>query len=515
MGIQISAIGRTAGTVPLLLAEKRRRDRLLFVVILVTMLSLTPLLIIAGVTIGISPLLGGLVALVVATAVVRWPVVGFYAIAGCVVLIEQFPLPDAFVTGELNVFYWPPALEGLIERPIGFFFIFIFLVFICHRLVTRQRILRGGKLLLPFLFYLICVAIGVLHGLTSGGSLKIIVIEVRPFWYLFLSYLLAYNLVRHKNQVRTFFWIVILGAFVKSLQGVYIYLVILHGKIDSQHAIMSHEESFFFVAVILLLMLFCLHLCYRPQLCAVLLVMPCLLIALVANQRRTDYIALAVGVVVSWIIIFWIKPQARKSLIIGVLACVLLSVGYIIAFSHSTGAFAAPARGVVSLFTPDPSDTVAADSNLYRSIENYDLIYTALQNPLLGWGFGKKFLQPVVLPDISAVDANYDYIPHNTIYWVWMRLGIIGFFALWCLLGSIIVRGCLIARRLRNPYLQLVAMYTVAATFMEIIVAFADYQLFFYRNVIYLGLLAGILMRLPALDEKKEVPAHEPTHGIP
>ena len=41
-------------------------------------------------------------------------------------------------------------------------------------------------------------------------------------------------------------------------------------------------------------------------------------------------------------------------------------------------------------------------------------------------------------------------------------------------------------------------------TVMEIIVAYADYQLFFYRNVIYIGLLAGILMRLPDLDKPVE-----------
>src|SRR5436305_411441 len=85
---------------------------------------------------------------------------------------------------------------------------------------------RRGKLFLPFLFFLLCVAGGIVHGLTSGGNLKIIVVEVRPFWYLFLSYLLAYNLVRHRDHVRLLFWLVIMSAGIKSLEGVYIYLVV-------------------------------------------------------------------------------------------------------------------------------------------------------------------------------------------------------------------------------------------------------------------------------------------------
>ena len=76
-------------------------------------------------------------------------------------------------------------------------------------------------------------------------------------------------------------------------------------------------------------------------------------------------------------------------------------------------------------------------------------------------------------------------------------------------------------RQLRDPYLQVVAIYVVAVTFMEVVVAFADYQLFFFRNVIYLGLLCGILMRLLAMDQQeqpksKEVfETDESTHSLP
>lgn len=70
-----------------------------------------------------------------------------------------------------------------------------------------------------------------------------------------------------------------------------------------------------------------------------------------------------------------------------------------------------------------------------------------------------------------------------------------------------------------DPYFQVVAIYVVAVTFIEVTVAFADYQLFYYRNVIYLGLLCGILAKLPILDQQaqqtsKEVPTNESTHGV-
>ncbi len=333
-----------------------------------------------------------------------------------------------------------------------------------------------------------------------GVIFQILVEEVRSFWYLFLGYLLAYNLVRKKQHVRLIVWLVILCAGIKALQGVYIYIFVIHGDLAANHQIMAHEESYFWVSVLLLMMLFSLHSKYRPQFFAALAILPFLLLSLIANNRRADFVALLVGLVVAWLLIFIVKKHARKSLLAVLLVTTLLGSTYVAAFSNGTGGFSEPARAVVSVFRPDPTD---AASNLYRDIEDYDLKYTVKLNPM-GLGFGKPFLQPILLPDLSSLDPVYNYIPHNTIYWVWMRLGPIGYLALWYLFGAIIVRGSIIARQLKDNYLQLIAIYIVAMFVMEIIVAFADYQLSFYRNVIYIGILAGVLMRLPKIDEEVE-----------
>ena len=486
--------------------EQKRGDTFLFMIIAAIVICLTPVLMLIGMYIGFSYMIGGIVVLAILAFVARWPVIAFFLVAVSALVVEQDPssLSGSF-SYTLYVFYWPTSFAGLIERPIGFFILFAFIVLICHRFVTRQKLMLGGELFLPFLLFMLCVVFGVVHGITGGGDFKTIVVEVRPFWYLFLSYVLAYNLVSRKEHVRLFFWFVILGAGVKSLQGVYIYYIVLHASLLGHHEIMAHEESFFFVALILLVILFSLHYSYRPQLITALCILPFTVIAMIANQRRADYVALLVGLAVVWVLVFVVKPHARKSLVATLLIFAILVGGYTAAFYNSGGGFSEPARAVVSIFHPDPTE---AASNLYRDIEDYDLKYTVLKNPL-GLGFGKPFLQPILLPDILTLDQYYLYVPHNTIYWVWMRLGPIGYLAFWYLIGAIIVRGCLIARRLRDRYLQLVAIYIVGVTFMEVIVAFADYQLYFYRNVIYLGLLAGILLKLPAFDKKEDAPAHE------
>jgi hypothetical protein len=442
-----------------------------------------------------------------AVAFLRWPVLGLYLVAACAFVIEQQPLPTPIGTDHFYIFYWPPQMEGFIERPIGLLMLLTLFIGIFHRLVKRQPLLQGGALIGPFSLYMLCVGAAIVYGLASGGNVKIVMLQLRPFWYTFLSYILAYNFVTRKSHIRNFFWLIIISVGFKALQGLYVYLIVYRGDLQGHQTIMSHEESFFYAGLILLLVIFSLYYRYRPQLVACLCVAPAVLIALVANQRRADYIALLAGIICAWVVVFLLKPKARRALLTGMIICGSLVTAYVLAFSSSQAPYASPARAIIGAIDPSQGDTRYASSSLYRDYENYDLQYTAKQYPL-GRGFGKVFLQPKSLvslyPDIRADDPIYNYVPHNTIYWIWVDMGPIGFFALWFLIGSIVIRGCFIARQLKDPYLQVVAIYIVAMTVMEVLVAFADYQLFFYRNVIDLGLLAGLLVKLPLLDKEQK-----------
>src|SRR5579875_1848764 len=183
-----------------------------FWVALMLGLLVLPLLMLAGVSVGFSIVVALLTALAAGLMIMRWPVSGLFLCLACVLLIEQNPLQIHIGTDQLNIFYWPPNMAGMIERPIGFLMLFTLFMSICHRLAKRRPALEGGPLLWPFILFLVCVAIGVLHGLTTGGDLKITVLEVRPLWYLFLSYLLAYNLISQLRHVRLFLWFAIFGA---------------------------------------------------------------------------------------------------------------------------------------------------------------------------------------------------------------------------------------------------------------------------------------------------------------
>ncbi|MGO8948454.1 MAG: O-antigen ligase family protein [Ktedonobacterales bacterium] len=477
-----------------------RQSQTAYLFLLISTLVFTPLLILAGASQGYGQVLVALAVLVI-LALVPWkPILSVYLLVICAVMIEQEPLTGTPIgTDRLYIFYWPTNLQGLPERPIGFFILAVLAIIVVSRLLLRRRPLYGGKLFYPFVFFLGCVAMGVLHGLGSGGSFRIIVLEVRPFWYLFVSYILAFNVVSKVSHVRNILWITILGTAVKGVQGVFIVYAYLGGQIEGHNEIMAHEQSYFFILVLLLLVLMMLHRVQRGFLIAILLSLPCLSIALIANNRRADYVALVAGIAVAAILIIVIKPESRRVLVPALILCFVLGAGYVVAFRNVSGPLGQPANAIISVFYPSATDARDISSNVYRDIENYDLKYTEASSPILGYGFGKPFLQPEVLPDVSQLDPYYLYIPHNNVLWIWMRLGPLGFGALWYLIGTGIICGCLIARRLKNVELQLFAIFAVAALVMEVIVAYSDYQFYFYRNMIYIGIMLGVLFKLPAI----------------
>src|SRR3989442_4668332 len=160
---------------------------------------------------------------------------------------------------------------------------------------------------------------------------------------------------------------------------------------------MAYDEFFFCVLVFVLIMLFSLPYNCRQTFYTALSLLSFLLLSMIANNRRADFVALLVGVVVAWVLIFTVKRHARKSLIVILLVTALFGGVYMAAFYNGTGGISEPARAIVSVFRPDPND---AASNLYPDIDNYDLKYTVKLNPL-GLGFGKPVLQPVPLQDLS------------------------------------------------------------------------------------------------------------------
>jgi len=164
--------------------------------------------------------------------------------------------------------------------------------------------------------------------------------------------------------------------------------------------------------------------------------MPILVAGMLANNRRLVWVELGVSLAV----LLAMNPRGRatRGLLRGVVYCLPVILLYVAVGWNSGSKLFAPVRTLRSM-----SDSNIDRSTLYRDSENYNLVYTFRESPVVGTGFGHPFELAVQLDDISKGFREWRYLPHNSILGLWAFTGAIGFSGLWLAIGV----GLLLAAR--------------------------------------------------------------------
>ncbi len=432
---------------------------------------------------------------------------GFYVLLAAAVLLEAvFPAvayPDdlgRFVPFFEDVSSWT-HVKGL-SFSLGELFMLVMLVLTLLR-VSSSRSIRfdKGSLMRPLGFYMLMVAVAEVNGLATGGDFRLSLWEIRPQIYLFVAYILACNLVTTRKQINTLLWIMLVGTGIKGVQGVYRYLISLHGNIHSVESLFPHEQSFFFNNYITLMAILFLYGGSRRMKRVALFLLPFVAVASLANQRRAAVVALGVALLSLLLVTAVAYPARRRAVAMIVLALAVIFPPYYLAFKNSTGLTGEVAHAIASATSPDPRD---ASSNLYRINEDKDILATMRTSPIIGYGFGKPMQTPYALADISSTYLFWNIMPHDSILWVWMRLGTIGYLLLWVMIGTIIVQMSRLASRLDDPFLKGLAVWVLLLAVQQIIFGYLDLQWENYRNMIVLGFAFALPSRLALLAAADE-----------
>ncbi|MEO0493755.1 MAG: O-antigen ligase family protein, partial [Actinomycetota bacterium] len=117
----------------------------------------------------------------------------------------------------------------------------------------------------------------------------------------------------------------------------------------------------------------------------------------------------------------------------------LFALAYSAAFWNSNSSAGFPVQAIKSQLVDDPNAADSA-SDIYRAIENFNLLATIKSNPVFGTGFGKPFLQPIPLPDISGAFPLWQFYPHNSMLHLWAAGGVLAV-AAWLYLAYAGLRG--------------------------------------------------------------------------
>jgi hypothetical protein len=322
-------------------------------------------------------------------------------------------------------------------------------------------------------------------GYRHGGDIQMAKIQVQNFvLVLLMAYLIGVSL-RGRRDYRALGGVILAAACSKSLMALW-----AHNTIDPRPAVATvHGDSLLFAgAAIMLIALFAEQPVRRnAMLC--LAILPLLLGAMVANNRRIVWVEVAATVCMFYVISR--RTPLKRLLTRSVLLALPLVLAYVAVGWNSNGRLFAP----VKIFRSVEDANVDA-STLFRDVENYNLLYTLrVANPFIGTGFGEPFAEIVTLPDISFF-KEYHYTPHNSVLGLWGFVGVFGFTGLF--LAPVV--GVLLAarsyQRARVPDERVAALTALGMVLIYLIQCWGDIGFSERESIFLLGAALAVTGQL-------------------
>jgi O-antigen ligase len=454
---------------------------------LVTMLAacaLGLLLVVAG---------GGIALLAVGGVVlIAWtfikPVVGLYSVM-VAALLGDFHTTDLNYAAGAHLFKSLSSF-GISLTPTELILVTALAGLLVRLIFDSELHFRAGSLLVPISLLMAAVAVACVVGISRGADMGILRQEVRGLIYLPIIYLLMTHFITRREQMMRLMWVFVAFANVAAVENIYRYYADITGTYNlnlSASLAFAHEDSLLMAGAVIVLLarLVWSRNILQEWKCVALMMLP--LAAMLVMHRRAGLVALDGGVALLCLVL--VREKLRTFLIVVPLA--LLALGLVIAVTWnnagSTGELARSYRAAVG-----SSDISARDasSDLYRVREELNIRLNIQGDPVIGHGFGRPYTFYVPVQDLSADWPLWSSVPHNSVLWIWMDAGILGFGALAMLFAASVCRSMQILRSVSTP-MKPYAFAFGATIIMFFMYSWVDLGMITPRTLVLFGLALG------------------------
>lgn len=262
--------------------------------------------------------------------------------------------------------------------------------------------------------------VGKIH---SGGDNSMAIWQIDRVMYLPAVFLLCQAAFTGPNDYLAVGKVAFVAAILRSLQAMYVRAVVpeVIDPVYNESSLpytTTHHDSILFATGTAIIVAMLVSRVGKRALWPTLLGTPILLGGMIANDRRLVWIDIAFVLIA----IYFITEQNafKRRLQKVVLVMIPVVAGYIAAGWESKGGIFKPVQIIRSAV-----DSSSDGSTAWRDLENFNLIYTIKQHPIIGTGYGHGFWEAWPLPEVS-----YDlerFIPHNSILGLWCYGGYIGY----------------------------------------------------------------------------------------
>ncbi len=446
-------------------------------------------------------LIAAILILMVTLYRVDW---GFFVFISFVLACDQFHIPHADpITYRLDYFknlkeisYLPHFSAGVMN-PVELQLLLMLLAWFIAISVRKQTKIQHIQVWGLGLVFFVSLIASLLHGLGTGGKFLVSLWELRALFYFGFLYFFVPQVIQTKEQITTLFWVFIVFISFKALQGA-LRFILLGLSFRGRETLTNHEDPVFITLLIIFLLSLIILDCKHKQRNVLFGLFALLVLGFFAGQRRAAYAGLFISF---FAFVILLNKNEKLILFKAAIPFIIFGAVYSAVFWNSSSKLASPVELIKSgLTTNKKEDGERYLSNLYRKFERYDLAATYRTVPVTGLGFGKEYELPIPLPDIAF--PLRDYIPHDEILWILVKTGAVGFFIFWFFFDSLIIYASALSKKLHDPYLRSVCFVIVIAVINQMVVSYFDLQLTYYRDMIILGTLCGLLPSLKSIDKE-------------
>ena len=409
--------------------------------------------------------------IIASTAAFIRPAVGvhivvFFSLLGDDQTTPWYPFTKNLSSRESMFF----VADGFSLTPMEIVLLMTMASFLLRALADTEWRLTRGRLLWPMVIFSAFVIFGFVKGYMTGGERTIAILEARPLVYIPLLYVLITNLFTTKRQYRITFALAAVAMGIQSIFSLGYWRGLSDIAQQELEALSEHTASVTLDIVFVFVLGLIVFRGSRWKKWALVPLLVPMIISFVLSQRRAGMVALFAGIVVMFAVLF-MRDRRRFWRIAPAFALVALLL--VIGTWGASGGLGLPANAVKTVLFPGQLQDADQSSNLYREIEAFNLWYTIRESPLTGFGFGQPFIVVREMPDISFFEY-WQYLPHNSVLWVWIKTGFLGFVSMLFLFARGIQRGAQTAMRtVKRDDLAMVVACT-AYLVMFLVFAYVD-----------------------------------------
>jgi hypothetical protein len=329
-------------------------------------------------------------------------------------------------------------------------------------------------------------------GAVRGGDFSMSLWQLNSIMYLPIVFLLFQVSLRGPQDHRAIAKVVLAAATYKAVLAFFV-MHSFQGPLDLDSGstqlpyATTHADSILFADAFILILAGLLERLGKRMKWIALALLPILAAGMISNNRRLVWVQVALVFLTVYVVS---EPNSVKRFISRTLLVLApIIVIYCAAGWNSNSPMFKPARMMRSVVDPQTDG-----SSLWRELENFDLITTFRNSPILGTGFGHPYEEYIPMPAVAYTLERY--VPHNGILGLWCYCGYFGYAAVTMLWagGIYFAMRAYHATKIREH--RAAALVTFGAVLVYMVQSWGDLGLGSWSGVFSVGAAIAIAGKL-------------------